>query len=53
MGEYYAGGVLTHNCAMRLGVGLHLWSQDDFYLAEKLMKQDEAAAVPPVEGNPK
>jgi len=40
-------------CAMRLGVGLHLWSQDDFYLAEKLMKQDEAAAVPPVEGNPK
>lgn len=27
-------------CAMRLGVGLHLWSQDDFYLAEKLLKQD-------------
>ncbi len=40
-------------CAMRAGVALHLWSQDDFYLAEKLMKQDEAAAVPPVEGNPK
>lgn len=53
VGEYYAGGVLTHNCAMRLGVGLHLWSQDDFYLSQKLMKQDEAAAVPPVEGNPK
>jgi hypothetical protein len=27
-------------CAMRLGVGLHLWSQDDFYLAEKMLKQD-------------
>ena len=40
-------------CAMRLGVGLHLWSQDDFYLAEKLMKQDAAEPVPPVEGNPK
>lgn len=31
-------------CAMRLmGVGLHLWSQDDFYLADKMMKQDTAA----------
>ena len=30
-------------CAMRLGVGLHLWSQDDFYIADKLMKQDEEA----------
>ncbi|MCP5157735.1 MAG: hypothetical protein H6983_26420 [Ectothiorhodospiraceae bacterium] len=25
--------------AMRLGVGLHLWSQDDFYIAEKLARQ--------------
>ncbi len=30
-------------CAMRLGVGLHLWSQDDFYLAEKMLKQDREA----------
>ena len=28
-------------CAMRLGVGLHLWSQDDFYIAAKLMRQDD------------
>lgn len=27
-------------CAMRLGVGLHLWAQEDFYLADKLAKQD-------------
>lgn len=26
--------------AMRLGVGLHLWAQDGFYLSEKLLKQD-------------
>lgn len=26
-------------CAMRLGVGLHLWSQDDFYIADKLAKR--------------
>ena len=26
-------------CAMRLGVGLHLWSQDDFYIAEKLARR--------------
>lgn len=31
-------------CAMRLGVGLHLWSQEHFYLADKLMKQDEERA---------
>lgn len=31
-------------CAMRLGVGLHLWSQDDFYLGAKLLQQDEAAS---------
>lgn len=29
-------------CAMRLGVGLHLWAQEDFYLAQKLMDQDKA-----------
>jgi hypothetical protein len=23
-------------CAMRLGVGLHIWAQDEFYLADKL-----------------
>ena len=27
-------------CAMRLGVGLHLWSQDDFYIARKLIDRD-------------
>lgn len=31
-------------CAMRLGVGLHLWSQEDFYVFDKFMKADEAAA---------
>ena len=30
-------------CAMRLGVGLHLWAQEHFYLGEKLMKQDQEA----------
>lgn len=30
-------------CAMRLGVGLHLWAQDAFYLGAKLLKQDEGA----------
>lgn len=33
-------------CAMRLGVGLHLWSQDDFYLADKLLKQDRPDGAP-------
>lgn len=28
-------------CAMRLGVGLHLWSQQHFYLGAKLLKQDQ------------
>ena len=40
-------------CAMRLGVGLHLWAQEHFYLGEKLMKQDQEAAsrpAPPVPG---
>lgn len=31
-------------CAMRLGVGLHLWSQDDFYLAEKLARRAEVVS---------
>lgn len=30
-------------CAMRAGVALHLWAQEDFYLSEKLMKQDTEA----------
>ena len=30
-------------CAMRLGVGLHLWAQDAFYLGAKLLRQDQAA----------
>jgi len=33
-------------------VALHVWAGEAFYLAEKFAKQD-AAAVPPVEGNPK
>ncbi len=39
-------------CAMRLGVGLHLWAGDAFYLAEKLKRQDEAeeAGVDPETG---
>lgn len=28
-------------CAMRLGVGLHLWAQDGFYLGAKTLKQDQ------------
>lgn len=31
-------------CAMRLGVGLHLWAGDDFYLGEKLIEQDRERA---------
>jgi hypothetical protein len=30
-------------CAMRLGVGLHLWARDEFYLFDKLKKHDEDA----------
>jgi hypothetical protein len=30
-------------CALRLGVGLHLWAQDDFYLFEKLADRDKEA----------
>lgn len=33
-------------CAMRLGVALHLWAGEHFYLSEKLLKQDRAL-VPP------
>jgi len=40
-------------CAMRLGVALHVWAGEAFYLAEKFAKQDAAEPVPPVEGNPK
>ena len=29
-------------CAMRLGVGLHLWSQGDYFLYQQLAKQAEA-----------
>lgn len=28
-------------CAMRLGVGLHLWAQDDFYLGAKMLNADQ------------
>ena len=28
-------------CAMRLGVGLHLWAQEGFYLGAKMLKQDQ------------
>jgi hypothetical protein len=31
-------------CAMRLGVGLHLWADSDFYLFERLRKIDEEEA---------
>jgi len=32
-------------CAMRLGVGLHLWSQDNYYLDKSLKKRmDDVAA---------
>lgn len=31
-------------CAMRLGVALHLWAGDNFYLGAKLLKQDQASA---------
>lgn len=31
-------------CAMRIGVGLHLWAQEHFYLGAKLLKQDQGEA---------
>jgi hypothetical protein len=31
---------------MRLGVGLHLWAQEDFYLYRKLVPEPKLAAVP-------
>lgn len=30
-------------CAMRLGVGLHLWSQENYYLHKSLERRDESA----------
>jgi hypothetical protein len=30
-------------CAMRLGVGLHLWSQDNYYLDKALEKRRATA----------
>lgn len=36
-------------CAMRLGVGLHLWAQDAFYLGQKLLDQDQATDAAAVE----
>lgn len=33
-------------CAMRLGVGLHLWAQEHFYLADKLAKRREVDGQP-------
>jgi len=31
-------------CAMRIGVGLHLWSQDNYYLNKSLEKREQIAA---------
>ena len=31
-------------CAMRLGVGLHLWSQDNYYLDKALEKRNAATS---------
>lgn len=33
-------------CAMRLGVGLHLWSQDAYFLFDVLSKQEGPVVVP-------
>ena len=33
-------------CAMRLGVGLHLWSQDEFFLFDVLSKKEGPLVVP-------
>lgn len=30
-------------CAMRLGLGLHLWAQQDYFLRSKLREREEAA----------
>jgi hypothetical protein len=35
-------------CAMRLGVGLHLWCKDGFMLHEGLQREDESNVVGPV-----
>lgn len=40
-------------CAMRIGVGLHLWAQDDFYISAKFLAQDaEAEALEVAEAEP-
>jgi hypothetical protein len=36
-------------CAARLGIGLHLWAQDEAYLHSKLANEAAAASVPVVE----
>lgn len=32
-------------CAMRLGCGLHLWSQDDYFLHGQLVRDEERSGV--------
>lgn len=39
-------------CAMRIGVGLHLWSQQQFTLADQLAKQDTDAEQRPYINTP-
>lgn len=43
-------------CAMRLGCGLHLWAQDNYYLHDKILKaiagEPDAAVKPEVEESP-
>ena len=34
-------------CSMRIGLGLHLWSQDDYFLASQLEKQEKEEAAAP------
>jgi hypothetical protein len=39
-------------CAMRCGLGLHLWSQGDYYLYDRLTEAEggtDVPAVPPSE----
>jgi len=35
-------------CAMRVGLGLHLWSQNDYYLDRQLADPDDVAQPEPV-----
>jgi hypothetical protein len=37
-------------CAMRLGLGLHLWSQKDYYLYDAIKEQGESASAEPQAG---